>query len=108
MLGERGTDDAIAFMRDLSGRLANRVQLSTDGLRAYVRAVDDAFPEIDYGQIQKIYGGSVDGGRYSPAKCIGASAYRVRGNPDLEKISTSYVERPSDSSNQTDPLPLKI
>jgi IS1 family transposase len=93
LIGNRNSEDGSIFMNDLARRLANRVQLSTDGFRPYLQAVRGAFQEIDYGQIQKIYGGSTDGGRYSPPKCIGASSYAVSGNPDPEKISTSYVER---------------
>jgi IS1 family transposase len=93
LIGNRNAEDANAFMNDLARRMARRIQLTTDGYRPYLKAVDGAFAEVDYGQIQKIYGGSTDGGRYSPPKCIGATSYAVRGNPDPEKISTSYVER---------------
>ncbi len=94
LIGNRNGEDAALFMNDLARRLANRVQLSTDGHTPYLQAVRGAFREVDYGQIQKIYGSSGGGaGRYSPGVCIGASAYTVSGDPDPAKISTSYVER---------------
>jgi IS1 family transposase len=94
LIGNRNAEDANAFMNDLARRMATRVQLSTDGYRPYLKAVRGAFREVDYGQIQKIYGSANAGaGRYSPAPCVGASAYPVSGNPDPAKISTSYVER---------------
>jgi IS1 family transposase len=94
LIGNRNTEDASLFMNDVARRMASPIQLTTDGFRPYLQAVRGAFQEVDYGQIQKIYG-SVSGGagRYSPGVCIGASRYPVSGNPDLEKISTSYVER---------------
>ncbi|MFY9489126.1 MAG: IS1 family transposase [Solirubrobacterales bacterium] len=94
LVGERHTSDAWVFMRDLESRLANRVQLSTDGLHSYLRAVDDVFDgKIDYAMIHKIYGPSQDEKRYSPATCIGIEKRVVSGSPDESKISTSYVER---------------
>jgi IS1 family transposase len=94
LIGNRNAEDANAFMNDVARRMASRVQLSTDGHAPYLQAVRGAFREVDYGQIQKIYGNPEgSAGRYSPGNCIGASAYRVSGNPDPEKISTSYVER---------------
>jgi IS1 family transposase len=94
MVGNRNAEDASAFMNDVARRMASRVQLSTDGYAPYLQAVRGAFREVDYGQIQKIYGNPEgSAGRCSPGKCIGASAYRVSGDPDPEKISTSYVER---------------
>lgn len=83
-------------MHDLKSRLANRVQLTTDGHRAYLSAVEDAFgTEIDYAMLQKIYGAAPEGPevRYSPAICIGARKAVISGRPDHEHISTSYVER---------------
>src|SRR3989449_386332 len=94
-----GTRDAYAafhFMHDLKGRLASRVQLTTDGLRTYVEAVEDAFgSEIDYAQLVKIYGNAPEGAevRYSPAQCMGARKAVVSGAPDYCHISTSYTER---------------
>ena len=82
-------------MQDLAEGLANRVQLTSDGHRAYLIAVEDAFGgNIDYAQLVKIYGESPDlEKRFSPAKCIGCEIKAAVGNPDLNHISTSYVER---------------
>jgi IS1 family transposase len=95
LVGRRDTDDAYSFMTDLSGRVRNRVQLSTDGHRPYLTAVDGAFgSEIDYAVIQKIYGTPQDSEkRYSPAVCLGADVRVISGDPDRSRISTSYVER---------------
>jgi IS1 family transposase len=96
LVGERTVDDAWAFMDDLSRRLANRVQLTTDGHRPYLQAVDVAFgQEIDYAMLRKIYGAELveDQRWYSPPVCIGTEAKVIAGDPDPEKISTSYVER---------------
>ena len=95
LVGERTVDDAWVFMDDLSRRLANRVQLTTDGHRPYLQAVDVDFgQEIDYAMLQKIYGASVEDQRwYSPPVCVGTEARVITGDPDRAKISTSYVER---------------
>jgi len=95
LVGERTVDDAWVFMDDLSRRLANRVQLTTDGHRPYLQAVDIAFGgEIDYAMLQKIYGTTVEDQRwYSPPVCVGTEAKVITGDPDRAKISTSYVER---------------
>jgi len=97
LIGERGGADAEVFMRDLASRLTNRVQLTTDGHRAYLNAVEAAFgADIDYAMLHKIYGdanGKSDERRYSPAVCTGIDIRPVTGNPDLAKASTSYVER---------------
>jgi len=79
----------------LKGRLSNRVQLTTDGHVSYLRGVTDAFgSEIDYAQLQKIYGSPRDAEvRYSPAVCMGARKAIISGNPDYSHVSTSYVER---------------
>ena len=94
-LGPRDGATAYEFIQDLAGRLANRVQLTTDGHKPYLSAVEDAFgADIDYAMLIKIYGGSGDvDTRYSPAKCLGAVPQEVTGNPDPKHISTSYVER---------------
>lgn len=95
-VGTRGPQAAIRFMRDVASRLANRIQLTTDGHHAYLNAVDAAFPhEIDYAMIVKMYGTPPESEqrRYSPSVCIGAERKVVRGNPDRDHISTSYVER---------------
>ena len=94
-LGARDGATAYEFIQDLAGRLANRVQLTTDGHKPYLSAVEDAFgADIDYAMLIKIYGGSGDvDTRYSPAKCLGAVPHEVTGNPNPKHISTSYVER---------------
>ncbi len=99
-VGGRDGDCAMIFMDDLRSRLANRVQLTSDGHRAYLEAVEGAFgADVDYAQLVKIYGASTDGGkgRYSPAECTGIKKTRIEGQPDIDHVSTSYVER----SNKT-------
>ena len=96
MLGDRGAGTALNFMRDVAGRIANRIQLTTDGHRVYADAVEDAFgADIDYAMLVKIYGASGDSpeSRYSPATCIGCRTGVLSGNPDPDHISTSFVER---------------
>jgi IS1 family transposase len=96
LVGGRDGDYAIAFMDDLRDRLANRVQLTSDGHRAYLEAVEGAFGgDVDYAQLVKLYGATSESakGRYSPAECIGARKERIEGNPDLNHVSTSYAER---------------
>jgi IS1 family transposase len=94
LVGDRSATAAHDFVADLAGRLANRVQLTTDGYHLYLNAVEDAFgPDIDYAMLVKIYG-PVDGQRrYSPPECLGVRVSRVQGNPDPRHVSTSYVER---------------
>ena len=93
----RGAEYAIEFMDDVRDRLANRVQLSTDGHRAYLDAVEGAFGgDVDYAQLVKIYGpaeGDERNRRYSPPVCLGARKTPIVGNPDYGSISTSIVER---------------
>jgi IS1 family transposase len=95
LVGGRDTEYALYFMDDLRSRLANRVQLTSDGHRAYLAAVDTVFgDEVDYAMLQKIYGADPQGERrYSPAKCIGAQKRRITGNPDPNHVSTSFAER---------------
>ena len=96
MLGQRDPIAARDFMEDLAGRLANRVQLTSDGLKCYITAVKSAFGnDIDFAQLVKVYGKIDEEGqrRYSPATCIGCESHIVTGNPDPKHISTSYVER---------------
>src|SRR3954471_10545380 len=83
-------------MDDLKARLANRVQLISDGHKAHLRAVEEAFgADVDYAQLVKIYGEAPDSfkDRYSPAECIGCERHRVEGSPDPKHISTSFAER---------------
>ena len=82
-------------MKDLAGRLKNKVQLTTDGHKMYLEAVENAFGgEIDFSQIVKIYGNTEESQkRYSPAQCIRTEKHNITGNPENEGISTSYVER---------------
>jgi IS1 family transposase len=96
LVGGRDSEYAMAFMDDLRSRLANRVQLTTDGHRAYLEAVEGAFGgDIDYAMLVKLYGAAPESfkGRYSPAECVGARKDRIEGNPDKAHVSTSYVER---------------
>jgi IS1 family transposase len=94
-IGRRDTENATIFMKDLAGRLKNKVQLTTDGHKMYLEAVEEAFGcEIDFSQLIKIYGSTDESQkRYSPAQCIGTEKIKVNGNPEDESISTSYVER---------------
>ena len=94
-VGKRTAVDAADFIGDLAGRLANRVQLTTDGHRAYLTAVAGAFgDEIDSAQLVKIYGVDPESERrYSPPTCIGTDTTVVSGDPDPAHVSTSYVER---------------
>jgi IS1 family transposase len=95
LLGARDTDAALSFVGDLRNRLTNRVQLTSDGHRPYLTAVDAVFgDEVDYAMLVKIYGADPQAEtRYSPAKCIGAERQPKIGSPDKDHISTSYVER---------------
>lgn len=95
MVGQRGLETASEFISDLASRLSHRVQLTTDGHRPYLNAVEDAFGgDIDFAQLVKIYGSSGDSQtRYSPGQCIGIASNTVTGTPDPKHISTSFVER---------------
>ena len=96
-VGDRSGETAIDFMDDLRGRLADRVQLTSDGHKAYLEAVEGAFGgDVDYAMLVKLYG--AEGGvssekRYSPAQCTGIRKRRIEGSPDPAHVSTSYVER---------------
>jgi IS1 family transposase len=94
-VGKRTLPHAKAFLADLSGRLTNRVQLSSDALNAYVEATEAAFGDnVDYGQIVKTYEAEPIGpGRYSPPHVVSADRFPMAGNPDWHHISTSYIER---------------
>jgi IS1 family transposase len=94
-VGGRDSEAAMIFMDDLAKRLANRVQLTSDGHKAYLEAVEGAFgSDIDYAMLVKVYGPAPEGQRrYSPAECVGAVKHRVEGNPDPKHVSTSFSER---------------
>ena len=94
-LGARDAANAHRFMADVAERLANRVQLTTDGNRVYLDAVDQYFATIDYARLVKLYGKEDDTPetRYSPAKCLAAEKRPKRGDPDPYHISTSFAER---------------
>ena len=95
LVGLRDAGYAFRFMRDLQARLAERVQLTTDGHKVYLNAIEDVFgTDIDYAMLVKLYGAEPEKEtRYSPAKCIAAEPHIIQGNPDPTKISTSYAER---------------
>ena len=96
LVGGRDAEYALEFMSDLQGRLANRVQLTTDGHGAYLSAVEETFGiDVDYAQLVKIYGAAPESakGRYSPAECTGIKKNRIVGNPVKSDVSTSFVER---------------
>lgn len=94
MVGNRDARTARIFIDDLASRLASRVQLTTDGLKVYLEAIEDAFgSEIDYSILIKTYKSSQEETRYSPAICTSCERKPVMGQPDPEHISTSYVER---------------
>jgi IS1 family transposase len=94
-IGDRSSESAMVLMDDLQARLANRVQLTTDGHKAYLEAVEGAFGgDVDYAQLVKLYGPTITApGRYSPSECTGIKKIRREGNPDIAHVSTSYVER---------------
>jgi IS1 family transposase len=95
-VGGRDGNCAAWFMNDVAMRLANRVQLTSDGHKAYLEAVEGAFgADIDYAMLIKLYGDSSDSGkgRYSPADCTGIIKHTIEGQPDVKHISTSYSER---------------
>lgn len=95
LIGLRNAEYAKLFMNDLAQRLTHKVQLTTDGLKVYLEAVDEAFgADIDYAQLVKLYGQEDAGaGRYSPPKCNGTKKQTINGKPDKRHVSTSYVER---------------
>ena len=93
-VGARDADAAQHFIGDLALRLANRVQLTSDGHRPYLEAVEQSFgSDIDYAMLIKHYGDAPGAGRYSPGVCTGAEQRRVEGRPDPAHVSTSYAER---------------
>lgn len=95
MLGSRNAADAHAFVSDLASRLRYRVQMTSDGHRPYLEAVESAFgAQIDYAMLVKLYGADPEGERrYSPPVCLGTIPTVITGRPDPEHISTSFVER---------------
>ncbi len=95
MVGSRDADYARVFMEDLASRMDSRIQLTSDGHKAYVEAVENAFGgDIDFSQLVKIYGEAPEGvKKYSTDTCIGTKKHKVSGNPDINGVSTSYVER---------------
>jgi IS1 family transposase len=95
LVGGRGADWAMDFMQDAASRIKGHVQITTDGHKAYLEAVEGAFGmDCDYAQLHKIYGASLENeARYSPAVCIGCDMKTVSGNPDPKHVSTSFVER---------------
>jgi IS1 family transposase len=97
LLGNRDGGTARVFMEDLASRLSNRIQLTSDGHKTYLNAVPSAFgQDVDWGIVMKLYGDATGSGpdrRYSPGECTGAEKQVRIGEPDVEKISTSYVER---------------
>lgn len=95
LIGKRDPSSAREFIEDLAGRMANRIQLTSDGLKIYIKAVDNAFAgAVDYAMLVKVYGTPEDGEkRYSPAVCLGCESRTVTGNPNPKHINTSYIER---------------
>ena len=94
-VGGRDSEAAMMFMDDLAPRLASRVQLTSDGHKPYLEAIEGAFGgDIDYAMLVKVYCPAPEGQhRYSPPQCNGARKHRVEGNPDPKHVSTSFVER---------------
>ena len=94
LVGERTMDDAEVFLTDLANRMSGRIQLSTDGHRIYEGTVGPSFANsVDWAQIQKHYAASPEQGKYSPTVCTGTKRRVLKGDPDPDRISTSYVER---------------
>ena len=96
-VGGRDGGAAMEFIDDLASRLVNRVQITTDGLKAYIDAIDTAFGgEVDYAVLIKLFGEPIGGKserRYSPAECTGIRKEAIQGDPDMKHVSTSYAER---------------
>ncbi len=97
-VGDRSGESARVMLYDLAGRVTDRVQLTTDGYGAYLRAVEGAFgADADYAMLEKVYGadkvGSSPERKYSPAECVGCTKHVISGKPDMKHVSTSYVER---------------
>jgi IS1 family transposase len=95
-VGGRDGECAKWFIEDMASRITNRIQLTSDGHKAYLEAVEGAFgADIDYAMLVKLYGNAPDSfkGKYSPADCTGIKKTKIEGKPDMEHVSTSYVER---------------
>ena len=94
-VGSRDAESARIFIDDLASRMANRIQLTSDGFKPYLEAVEGAFgADIDYAMLVKLYGESAESEKqYSPANCVGAEKSTITGNPDKKRVSTSFVER---------------
>jgi IS1 family transposase len=95
-VGGRDGECAKWFIEDMASRITNRIQLTSDGHKAYLEAVEGAFgADVDYAQLLKLYGNALESfkGRYSPADCTGIKKNRIEGEPDMKHVSTSYVER---------------
>lgn len=98
-VGDRTTESARVLLYDLAGRVTDRIQITTDGFKPYLQAMEGAFgADVDYAMLEKVYG--IDKGaartperKYSPAVCVGAKRRTIQGNPDKAHVSTSYVER---------------
>jgi IS1 family transposase len=95
LVGSRDVGCATEFIQDLASRLANRIQLTSDGHKMYLQSVEEGFGgDVDFAQLIKIYGETPEGThRYSPAECLGTEKHAIVGNPDAKHVSTSYVER---------------
>lgn len=96
LVGDRDLDHAVKFINDLAARLTHRIQMTTDGNRCYLEAIEGAFgSEIDYAMLQKLYASPPNEGttRYSPARCCGTRKDKIIGHPDMAHVSTSYAER---------------
>lgn len=96
LVGGRDAGYAHEFMQDLASRMGQRIQLTSDGHKAYLQAVEGAFgADVDYAMLIKMYGDAPESmkGKYSPADCTGCKKTRIEGNPDIDHVSTSYVER---------------
>lgn len=94
LVGLRDAGHATHFLKDLASRLTKRIQLTTDGHKMYLEAVENAFAgQIDFAQLIKVYGSTGDETRYSPPECIGCESKKIEGDPDPDHISTSFIER---------------
>jgi IS1 family transposase len=102
-VGDRNAENALEFMQDIASRVVGRFQLTTDSFAAYYNAVAEAFEDIDYAMLVKIYGESLGVGperKYSPPECVGTKKKVVSGNPDMKYVSTSLVEKHNQTMRQ--------